>query len=88
MITFPVVTSSNSKSSQEFEVLQVSKTLLQKKEHCGQFHNVAFGYHLMEGQKLWVCAFVQTASWNVEKISNQKANTADFWQAEVQHTEI
>lgn len=42
----------------------------------------------MEGQKLWVCAFVQTASWNVEKISNQKANTADFWQAEAQHTEI
>lgn len=37
MITLPVVTSSNSKSSQESEVLQVAKTLLQKREHCEQF---------------------------------------------------
>lgn len=42
----------------------------------------------MEGPKLWVCAFVRAASWNLEKISTQKANTADFWQAAAQHTEI
>lgn len=37
LLQFPVVTSSNSKSSQESELLQISKTLLQKREHCGQF---------------------------------------------------
>lgn len=48
-----------------------------------------FGNHLMEGQKVWEFAFVSAGlPAEIWKISNQKANTADFWQAAAWHIEI